>query len=197
MALHNVKTALRDRYQRAAKLDEAGQTNECVEYLQNPEILVAEFADSYLTASEYDRSDQEFWSPPEDLPPAARVEIEQCTAAGYPREACGLLVGVVGSGTVEVTRVAPARNLARESDRFELDPADWLAAHDEARLEGHQIVGVWHAHPDHPAEPSPADAEAAWGGYSYLIVSVAAGGVTELRCWRLQGRAFAEQGIEP
>jgi hypothetical protein len=67
VALHNVKTALRDRYHRAAKLDEAGQTNECVEYLQNPEILVAEFADSYLTASEYDRSDQEFWAPPENL----------------------------------------------------------------------------------------------------------------------------------
>lgn len=77
MALHNVKTALRDRYQRAAKLDEDGQTNECIEYLQNPEILVAEFSDSYLTAGEYDRSDEEFWTPPEDLP-RRRVSDEVC-----------------------------------------------------------------------------------------------------------------------
>ena len=77
MELRNVKTALRDRYQRAAKLDEARQTNECIEYLQNPEILVAEFADSYLTASEYDRRDEEFWTAPDDRP-RCRVSDEVC-----------------------------------------------------------------------------------------------------------------------
>ncbi|MBW2282049.1 MAG: hypothetical protein JRG76_04090 [Deltaproteobacteria bacterium] len=76
-ALTNVRTALRERYQRAALLDAAGQMRECVEYLQHPEILVAEFSDSYLTASEYDRRDQEFWAPPEDLP-RRRVSDDVC-----------------------------------------------------------------------------------------------------------------------
>ncbi len=73
----SVNTALRERYQRAAKLDEARQTNECIEYLENPEILVAEFADSYLTASEYDRREEEFWTAPDDLP-SRRVSDEVC-----------------------------------------------------------------------------------------------------------------------
>ena len=76
-ALTNVRTALRERYHRAAMLDAEGQMRECVEYLQHPEILVAEFADSYLTASEYDRRDQEFWAPPEDLP-RRRVSDDVC-----------------------------------------------------------------------------------------------------------------------
>ncbi len=77
MALRNVKTALRDRYLRAAKLDEASQLEECIEYLQNPEILVAEFADSYLTASEYDCRDEEFWAAPDDLS-RRRLSDEVC-----------------------------------------------------------------------------------------------------------------------
>lgn len=131
------------------------------------------------------------------LSPELRAEVVRECRAGYPREACGLLVGEARDGVVEVARVVPARNLARERDRFELDPGSWVEAHDAARRDGHEIVGVWHAHPDHPAEPSPADAEAAWDGYSYLIASVAAGGVAELRCWRLCEREFTEQGIEP
>ena len=68
MVDENVRTALRERYQRSATLDIEGQTRECVEYIEHPDILVAEFADSYLTASEYDRSSEEFWTPPDDLP---------------------------------------------------------------------------------------------------------------------------------
>ena len=93
------------------------------------------------------------------LPLELRAEVVRQSEAGYPRETCGLLVGKVRAVTVEVIRVAVAGNLASGRDRFELDPADWLATHDEARRAAHEIVGVWHAHPDHPAEPSPADAE--------------------------------------
>jgi hypothetical protein len=42
---------------------------ECVEYLEHPEILVAEFADSHLTAEAWDQRDEDFHSPEdEDLP---------------------------------------------------------------------------------------------------------------------------------
>jgi hypothetical protein len=61
-----VRTALRERYERSIKLDESEQTRECVEYLEHPEILVAEFSDSHLGA--------EAWGIPDG-------PIEMCTDA--------------------------------------------------------------------------------------------------------------------
>jgi len=124
--------------------------------------------------------------------------IDAVARAHYPHEACGLLVGRdIPEGTV-VERSEPARNLAvdRLTDRYLLDPDDFYAADEAARRDGLDIVGVWHTHPDHPAQPSPTDLEAAWPGYSYLIVSVAERGVVERRAWRLDGDKFIEQGIE-
>jgi proteasome lid subunit RPN8/RPN11 len=43
----------------------------------------------------------------------------------------------------------------------------------EAMLAGHDIVGFYHSHPDHPARWSATDlAEAHWTGCSYVITSV-------------------------
>ena len=124
--------------------------------------------------------------------------IDAAALTNYPHEACGLLVGRDTPAATVVERSAPARNLAvdRLTDRYLLDPDDFYAADQAARRDGLDIVGVWHTHPDHPAQPSPTDLEAAWPGYSYLIVSVAARGVVGRRAWRLDGDKFIEQGIE-
>ncbi len=45
-------TELRQRYQRARKLDLAAQTAECIDYLGDPEVLVGEFVDSYCAVDE-------------------------------------------------------------------------------------------------------------------------------------------------
>jgi proteasome lid subunit RPN8/RPN11 len=43
----------------------------------------------------------------------------------------------------------------------------------EALLAGHDIVGFYHSHPDHPARWSVTDlAEAHWTGCSYVITNV-------------------------
>jgi hypothetical protein len=42
-----VATAMRRRYERAQGLEIAGQIREIVDYLENPEVLVAEFVDAY------------------------------------------------------------------------------------------------------------------------------------------------------
>jgi hypothetical protein len=42
-----VATAMRRRYERAQGLEIAGQIREVVDYLENPEVLVAEFVDAY------------------------------------------------------------------------------------------------------------------------------------------------------
>ena len=55
-------TALRARYERAVRLSLERQTQECIEYLQNPEILVAEFSDSFLMAEAFDHREEDFQS---------------------------------------------------------------------------------------------------------------------------------------
>lgn len=131
------------------------------------------------------------------LPPALRAELQTHVRAGYPCETCGLLLGRRSNGQRDVSRVLPARNLNQERslDRYELDPKDYLAADREARASGEEIVGIWHSHPDHPAQPSDTDLAAAWPEWSYLIVSVSAEGVLDLRSWRLSKDGFAEEDI--
>lgn len=127
-----------------------------------------------------------------------RRRLEEFVASGYPNEVCGLLVGREVSRVTRVERVTLARNLAgaRRADRYTLDPRDFLEADDAARRDGLEIVGIWHSHPDHPARPSRTDFEAAWEGYTYVILSVGAEGVVGVKAWRLEGLAFLEQPIE-
>jgi proteasome lid subunit RPN8/RPN11 len=131
------------------------------------------------------------------LSDALRLEIEARAAASYPDEACGLLIGRQAGAVASVERVVAARNAnaERARDRYDLDPADQLAAEEAARAAGLDVVGVWHSHPDHPARPSETDRAAAWERWSYVIVSVDAGGAREVRSWRLNGREFAEEEI--
>ena len=49
------------------------------------------------------------------------------------------------------------------------------------------VVGNYHSHPEHPAEPSSYDLEhlAPWPTMSYVVVSVRAGIAEDLRSWEL------------
>src|SRR6267142_1154803 len=131
------------------------------------------------------------------LPPVVRSELEAWIGGGYPEETCGLLVGRTALGRTEAARATRAKNLNRERarDRYDLDPDDFLAADLQARAEGLEIVGIWHSHPDHPAQPSETDRAAAWEGWSYVIVEVTARGVAALRSWRLEGQLFVEEPV--
>ena len=77
-----------------------------------------------------------------------------------------------------------------------LDPDDLISADLAAREAGLEVVGFWHTHPDHPAHPSETDREAAWDGYSYVILSVSGKRVEDLRSWRLNGEGFVEERVE-
>ena len=132
------------------------------------------------------------------LPLSSLDELNELARRGYPHEVCGLLIGRQDNGETRVDRVTPARNLStdRLADRYTLDPDDFRAADEAARRDGLDIVGIWHTHPDHPARPSSTDLEAAWEGYSYVILSVGRKGVADVRSWRLAGPEFQEQSIE-
>ena len=106
---------------------------------------------------------------------AAMDAIRAHGAEGYPHEICGILVGPRGGRTA--TAAKPARNIIveRARDRYEIDPLDHIRIQREADAAGQDIVGYYHSHPDHPAQASRFDAERAWSGYVYVIVSVAQG----------------------
>lgn len=126
--------------------------------------------------------------------------VERHAAAAYPEECCGFLLGRAGEDGVLVERVLPARNEHPESPgcRFLIAPETVLAARREARGLALEVVGYYHSHPDHPAEPSEHDVADAWPNVSYLIVPVAAGAPGAARSWRLRdaGGGFEEEAVE-
>ena len=131
------------------------------------------------------------------LPETVNVHLRSLAEASYPYEGCGLLIGERTGRAWLVREVTRATNLnvERAHDRYELDPADLLRAEDRASSIGAEVLGVWHTHPDHPAEPSETDRAAAWEGWSYVIVSVRHGRVHSIRSWRLSGDVFQEESI--
>lgn len=142
--------------------------------------------------------DRQQKAPPLRFDPAALDAMARLAEDGYPHEVCGLLVGTAGPGGPEVVRLAPAKNLRQEraADRYLLDPDDFVAADAQARREGCEIIGIWHSHPDSPAWPSVTDLEAAWQGYSYVIVCIRQGRCAEVRSWRLgDDRLFLEEPV--
>ena len=131
----------------------------------------------------------------------AGAAIRRFGAAGYPDEACGVLIGVSHpSGDVRVDEVTRGRNLRsdRARDRYELDPGAIVEAERAARARGLDVVGFWHSHPDHPARPSDFDTERAWPDYVYVIVSSSAAGTGDMRAWVLDEPrgAFVESLID-
>ena len=131
------------------------------------------------------------------LPENERVRLCAWAERGYPREACGFLLGRRHAARVHVDAVTEARNITVEQagERYEVAPEDFLAADDLAEASGLEVVGVWHSHPDQSAEPSETDRSNAWAAWSYIILSVRNGAVSELRSWRLAGEHFDEELI--
>ncbi len=128
---------------------------------------------------------------------ADRHRVRNWAAAGYPGEACGLLIGKMVRGETWIHSVRRARNLEgeRTATRYELDPQAFLAADRDARERNLDVVGFWHSHPDAPPVPSETDLSAAWPGYVYLIVSVEAGTAREMRAWSLKDGTFQEGAL--
>jgi proteasome lid subunit RPN8/RPN11 len=150
------------------------------------------------------------------LTPETAQAIAQHAEATYPDECVGLLIGRIEQTTRLVTAVYAAENswqgqvsLAETDDtqsrrdRFYLDPRDYLKADREARAQGLDVVGCYHSHPDHPAEPSERDRIGAQGvgggpGFSFVIQSVRDGKAATLASWLLldDGSRWEPERIE-
>lgn len=120
--------------------------------------------------------------------------LRRAGARAYPEEGCGMLLGhedddsgPAGQALRTVTGIRPVEN-ARTSDRkrrYLIPPETFLQVEEEAREKGLEVLGFYHSHPDHPAEPSRTDKELAWPWYSYVIVPVRRRIPGTPRSWRL------------
>ena len=104
----------------------------------------------------------------------------------YPEECCGFLLGT-NSGDRRIRRAISAQNASRSSRkrRFTIDPMELVRADEEARRANLDLLGIYHSHPDAPAQPSLVDLENAWRGYTYLVVSVQNGEPKTFAAWFL------------
>ena len=102
----------------------------------------------------------------------------------YPHECCGALIGV----DQRVSEAFALPNTTEEGPRrrFLVRPGDYRAAESRAAEARRELLGFYHSHPDHPAQPSQYDLDHAWPVFSYVIVSVREGEPRELRSWRLR-----------
>jgi proteasome lid subunit RPN8/RPN11 len=142
-------------------------------------------------------------------------------AAMYPNECCGVLLGDVAGGDKTVREVRPLANVFEPSAEFEtsvlpagtetgevaavgqerryfVSPQEMFALMQEERRTKRKVLGFYHSHPNHPAQPSVYDREWASPWYTYIIVSVLDGRPADLTVWQLDDdrQAFSAETWE-
>lgn len=128
----------------------------------------------------------------------AQRKMKRHAEADYPNECCGFFYGL--EGDVRIVRVVREVENAQDGDqrrRFQIAPKDYQQAEKYAIEHDMDLLGVYHSHPDHPAEPSEHDRSVAMPWFSYIIISVQNGQATKMRSWQLNNeRQFEEEPIE-
>lgn len=128
--------------------------------------------------------------------------------AGYPHEACGILIG-----EMDFAQSPPAKHVhdvvlvqnawdevndkESQANRYMISPEDVARADRDAGKRGLDIIGFFHSHPDWPSQASATDREWAWPAISFMITSVRAGKATTTQSWVLRDSrdAFDEEEI--
>lgn len=132
------------------------------------------------------------------LPSTVRDDLLAHAREGAPEEVVGVLAGERGEARSVVARSLRADNDAdAPATRYEIAPAEELALLEAVDEAGEEVVGFYHSHPTGPLAPSAVDArQAAWPGYSYVIVSLATGDAPAVGSWRWTGDEFREEPVE-
>ncbi len=120
----------------------------------------------------------------------SKIQTEQISRHGektYPEECCGILVGKMTGSAAKVMHVLPVENEREDSrhNRYTISPGAYLKAEKWAEEQGLQLLGFYHSHPDHPAQPSQYDLQHAWPNLVYLIMQIQQGHPQELNGFML------------
>ena len=154
------------------------------------------------------------------LLPRHLQDICQHAENTYPEECCGILLGYLTESHKTVVEIIltenawspetavdfPDNKLDGGTDenisyskkrRYAIAPQVMLRAQKSARDSQMNVIGIFHSHPDYPAEPSEFDRNFAWEEYSYIIVSVRQGKAAEINSWVLDSdRQFQAEEIQ-
>jgi proteasome lid subunit RPN8/RPN11 len=135
------------------------------------------------------------------ISPAVLRALQSHGEAAYPNEGAGLLLGRADDGNKMVMDILPLDNgwsAEEQYHRFLITPQDMLRGESEAAKRGWDVVGIFHSHPDHVAEPSGFDRDWALPWYSYIITSVEKGRAAASRSWLLaeDRTGFCEEVIQ-
>lgn len=122
-------------------------------------------------------------------------EIVAHARRDHPDEACGVIVGPVGSDRPE--RFIPMLNAARSPTFYEFDATELLALYRDLDDRDEEPVVVYHSHTATEAAPSRTDvALASEPGAHYLLVSTAHPDQDEVRSWRIVDGETTEEPVE-
>jgi len=143
--------------------------------------------DRYLSES--------FWEETIRIAPELLDRIRAHGGRTYPEECCGALVG--RNGFVEALEPIDNASTGERRRRFFIGPDDYRRSEAAAEAAGLDLLGFYHSHPDHPAEPSAFDRDHAWPNFSYVIASIGHGQAGAIRSWRLRSdrSGFTEETI--
>jgi cysteine synthase B len=132
------------------------------------------------------------------VPASVRAAVHAHGVEAFPDECCGVLVGREAGRVTAAWPFVNTTSLDRQR-RFLIGPDDYRKAEARASREGVEILGFYHSHPNHPAEPSAFDLDHAWPNFSYLIVSIRDRVPREMRSWRLRAdrSGYHEETIVP
>lgn len=115
---------------------------------------------------------------------AALASIREHGKTTYPFECCGALVGA--GDALDQAWLLANTSVENQERRFLVSPAEYRDLERRVSEAGRQLLGFYHSHPDHPAQPSAHDLAAAWPGFVYLILSVRHGAPAKLTGWELR-----------
>jgi proteasome lid subunit RPN8/RPN11 len=135
------------------------------------------------------------------VPATVLRKIQAHGESAFPNEGAGLLLGQAAEGNKTVVDILPLNNeweSGEQYHRYLITPQDMLRGEDEAARRGLDVIGIFHSHPDHVAEPSAMDRDWALPWFSYIITSVRKAHAVVSRSWLLRDdrTAFDEENIQ-
>jgi proteasome lid subunit RPN8/RPN11 len=128
------------------------------------------------------------------LDAAVRNAVVAHARRDHPDEACGLIVGPIGSGRAE--RVLEMVNAARSMTQYEFEPGEQLRVYRELDDRDEEVVVVYHSHTATEAYPSRTDVRfASQPEAHYLLVSTRDPGDPEIRSYRIIEGTVTEEEV--
>jgi proteasome lid subunit RPN8/RPN11 len=103
----------------------------------------------------------------------------------YPNECVGAMLGLIDGDAKSVVVAMPLQNAfeGAQAERYELRPADLLAADHGARERNMDLIGIYHSHPDCDAYFSQTDLRNSCPWYSFVVLSVQKGEFHHANSW--------------